>query len=60
MIRVFESSVQVCFETGLHRSRSGSRVDHDAMTRHDRFAALDYARLARLGVETSASKMWVA
>ncbi len=52
MIRAFKSPVQVCFETGLHRSRSGSRIDHGALTRHDRFAALDYARLARLGVET--------
>jgi len=38
------------FECSTHVRRDGRRLDLIASTRHDRFAAEDYARLARAGI----------
>jgi hypothetical protein len=40
------------FECACHRRRDGRRLDVLAATGHDRWAAADYARLRRLGIET--------
>lgn len=41
------------FECSTHITRSGRRLDMLAATRHDRFAALDYARLQQYGIRTA-------
>ena len=38
------------FECSCHRRRDGRRLDLIAATGHDRFAAVDYARLAGVGI----------
>src|SRR5687768_9717456 len=40
------------FESSTHYSQPGRRLDLLATTRHDRFAALDYARLHEYGIYT--------
>jgi hypothetical protein len=40
------------FGSGSYRSRRGARVDLAVLTAHDRFAALDYARVHALGLRT--------
>jgi hypothetical protein len=41
------------FECSCHRRSDGRRLDLIAATRHDRFAAEDYARLHRFGIATA-------
>jgi beta-glucosidase/6-phospho-beta-glucosidase/beta-galactosidase len=41
------------FECSTHRLRSGRRLDLAASTRHEEFAAEDYARLTRVGIRTA-------
>src|SRR5829696_6156365 len=40
------------FECSTHYGQRGTRLDHLAATGHDRFAALDYARLQEYGIYT--------
>ena len=40
------------FECSTHRRRDGERLDMVAASRHDRFAAADYARCMALGIRT--------
>ena len=46
----FASPVLVAFDTACQRGRDGAWTDLAAVTGHDRFASLDYARVAGLGV----------
>jgi hypothetical protein len=46
----FASPVLAAFDTACHRARDGSWTDLAARTGHDRWATLDYARVAALGV----------
>ncbi len=41
------------FECSCHRRPDGKRLDLIEATRHDRFAAADYARLRRAGIRTA-------
>src|SRR6185369_1097777 len=47
---LFRSAFMGGFECSTHVRRDGRRLDLIASTRHDRFAAEDYARLARAGL----------
>jgi beta-glucosidase/6-phospho-beta-glucosidase/beta-galactosidase len=40
------------FESSCHRRRDNRRLDLIAATEHDRWAAVDYTRMRRLGIET--------
>lgn len=51
--RIAESFFMGGFECSTHRLRSGRRLDLSASTRHEEFAAEDYARLARAGIRTA-------
>ena len=47
---LFASPVLVAFDTACQRGREGAWTDLAAVTGHDRFASIDYARVAGLGV----------
>ena len=47
---LFESFFLGGFECSTHRTRTGRRLDLIAATRHDEFAAQDYARLRGVGI----------
>ena len=49
---IFRSFWMAGFECSCHRRGDGRRLDVIAATGHDRFAAQDYARARRLGMET--------
>ena len=49
---IFRSFWMAGFECSCHRRGDGRRLDVIAATGHDRFAAKDYARARRLGMET--------
>ena len=49
---LFKSFWMVGFECSCHRRSDGRRLDVIAATQHDRFAAEDYARVRRIGIET--------
>jgi hypothetical protein len=44
--------MQAGFECSSHKIKSGKRLDLISSTRHDRFAAEDYARLGKFGIRT--------
>lgn len=48
--RLFASPVLAGFDTACHPARDGGWTDLASLTGHDRFASLDYARVAALGV----------
>ena len=49
---IFKTFWMAGFECSCHRRGDGRRLDVIAATAHDRFAARDYARVRRLGIET--------
>ena len=49
---VFKSFWMAGFECSCHRRGDNRRLDLIAATEHDRWAAADYARARRLGIET--------
>ena len=49
---VFKSFWMAGFECSCHRRGDSRRLDLIAATEHDRWAAADYARVRRLGIET--------
>ena len=49
---VFKSFWMAGFECSCHCRRDKRRLDLIAATEHDRWAAVDYARVRRLGIET--------
>jgi hypothetical protein len=50
---LFKSFFAAGFECSTHRRRSGWRLDLIQSTHHDRFAELDYQRLAQMGVKVT-------
>ncbi|MBO9766872.1 MULTISPECIES: beta-glucosidase [Xanthomonas] len=50
---LFESFFMAGFECSTHRRRDGRRLDLIAATRHDRWAAKDYAALSGHGLRTA-------
>jgi hypothetical protein len=53
------SSMLAGFNSSSHRSRRGMRIDQAVLTAHDRYGALDYARVHSLGIRTVAeSARW--
>lgn len=52
MSTLFNSFWLAGFESACHVNRAGQRLDMLAVTQHDRYAASDYARLARRGIRT--------
>lgn len=50
---LFESFFMAGFECSTHRRRDGRRLDLIAATRHDRWAAKDYAALSAHGLRTA-------
>jgi hypothetical protein len=50
---LLRSFVVAGFEGSTHRRRDGRRLDLVSSTRHDRFAAADYRRMARLGIHAA-------
>jgi hypothetical protein len=45
------------FEGSTHRRSDGERLDLVAATQHDRFAAMDYARMAKVGMRAARESM---